>query len=110
MNQQQSNHFGNSSHNQQTSVTNIHHSTTSSSSKPNHTRYQQLLSIIDEMGKDIRTTYLSNKNSTERLKRGIASARILIKDCQLNAKEIQNNCFLRLFVTFDYLYTFFFFI
>lgn len=68
-------------------VTNIHHSTTSSSSKPNHTRYQQLLSIIDEMGKDIRTTYLSNKNSTERLKRGIASARILIKDCQLECER-----------------------
>ena len=35
------------------------------------------------MGKDLRTTYLGNKNSTERLKRGIASARILVKDCQM---------------------------
>ena len=39
--------------------------------------------IKDEMGKDLRTTYLGNKNSTERLKRGIASARILVKDCQM---------------------------
>lgn len=54
-----------------------------SSNKPNYTRYQQLLSVIDEMGKDLRTTYLGNKNSTERLKRGIASARILVKDCQM---------------------------
>ena len=38
---------------------------------------------LDEMGKDLRTTYLGNKNSTERLKRGIASARILVKDCQM---------------------------
>ena len=55
--------------------------------KSNHTRYQQLLSIIDEMGKDLRTTYLGNKNSTERLKRGIASARILVKDCQLECER-----------------------
>ena len=55
--------------------------------KPGHTRYQQLLSIIDEMGKDLRTTYLQNKNSTERLKRGIASARILVKDCQLECER-----------------------
>jgi hypothetical protein len=55
--------------------------------KPNQTRYQQLLSVIDEMGKDIRTTYMSNKNSTERLKRSIASARILVKDCLLECER-----------------------
>lgn len=54
-----------------------------SNNKPNYTRYQQLLSVIDEMGKDLRTTYLGNKNSAERLKRGIASARVLVKDCQM---------------------------
>ena len=59
----------------------------SSGNKVNHTRYQQLLSIVDEMGKDIRNTYLGNKNSTERLKRGIASARILVKDCQLECER-----------------------
>jgi len=59
----------------------------SSSIKANHTRYQQLLSIVDEMGKDIRNTYLGNKNSTERLKRSIASARILVKDCQLECER-----------------------
>ena len=55
--------------------------------KPNQTRYQQLLSVIEEMGKDIRTTYMSNKNSTERLKRSIASARILVKDCLLECER-----------------------
>ena len=51
--------------------------------KMNQTRYQQLLGIIDDMGKEIRTCYSGNKNSIERLKRNIASARILVKDCQI---------------------------
>ncbi len=55
--------------------------------KPNQTRYQQLMYVIDEMGKDIRTTYMGNKNSVERLKRGIASARILVKDCMLECER-----------------------
>ena len=61
--------------------------TSSSGIKGGHTRYQQLLGIVDEMGKDIRSTYLGNKNSTERLKRAIASARILVKDCQLECER-----------------------
>jgi hypothetical protein len=61
------------------------------SNKPNHSRYQQLLGIIDEMGKDIRNTYLGNKNSSERLKRAIASARILVKDCQLECERNTKN-------------------
>ena len=63
------------------------HQQSSSGNKVNHSRYQQLLSIVDEMSKDIRNTYLGNKNSTERLKRGIASARILVKDCQLECER-----------------------
>lgn len=63
----------------------------SSSNKQNHSRYQQLLTIIDEMGRDIRNTYLGNKNSSERLKRAIASARILVKDCQLECERNTKN-------------------
>ena len=63
----------------------------SNSNKLNPNRYQQLLGIIDEMGKDIRTTYSSNKNSIERLKRSIASARILVKDCQLECERNTKN-------------------
>lgn len=55
--------------------------------KMNQTRYQQLLGLIDEMGREIRSTYVGNKNSMERLKRGIASARILVKDCQLECER-----------------------
>jgi hypothetical protein len=47
------------------------------------TKYGQLLTVIEEMGKDIKPTYAGNKNSAERLRRAIASARILVRECQL---------------------------
>jgi hypothetical protein len=78
--------MGNSFASQSASMLPVQHMQ-SSGVKANHTRYQQLLSIVDEMGKDIRNTYLGNKNSTERLKRSIASARILVKDCQLECER-----------------------
>lgn len=85
---QQTNHHPSSSNSHYQGTSNNHQAYQSSVNvKPGHTRYQQLLSIIDEMGKDLRTTYLQNKNSTERLKRGIASARILVKDCQLECER-----------------------
>ncbi|CAB4057421.1 BICC1 [Lepeophtheirus salmonis] len=40
-------------------------------------KYHQLLSVIEEMSKDIRPTYAGSKSSAERLKRGIIFARIL---------------------------------
>jgi heme oxygenase len=46
-------------------------------------KYVQLLNVIEEMGKDIKPTYAGNKNSAERLRRAIASARILVRECQL---------------------------
>ena len=42
------------------------------------TKYQQLLSVIEEMSKDIRPCYAGSKSSAERLKRGIVYARILV--------------------------------
>ncbi|WKX98192.1 hypothetical protein Q1695_013681 [Nippostrongylus brasiliensis] len=41
------------------------------------TKYQQLLAVIEELGKDIRPTYTGNKICAERLKRSIAHSRIL---------------------------------
>ena len=46
-------------------------------------KYAQLLNVIEEMGKDIKPTYAGNRNSAERLRRAIASARILVRECQL---------------------------
>jgi hypothetical protein len=57
------------------------------SMKMNQTRYQQLMGIVDEMGREIHQSYLGNKNSMERLKRAIANARILVKDCQLECER-----------------------
>ncbi|CAF3013615.1 unnamed protein product [Rotaria socialis] len=47
------------------------------------TNYVQLLNVIEEMGKDTKPTYAGNTNSAERLRRAIASARVLVRECQL---------------------------
>ncbi|CAG0882399.1 unnamed protein product [Cyprideis torosa] len=44
-------------------------------------KYQQLLAVIEEMGKDIRPTYAGSKTAVERLKRSIVHARILVREC-----------------------------
>jgi hypothetical protein len=62
---------------------------------PNASKYNQLLALIEELGKllipvliksvdlgkDIRPTYTGNRNSSERLKRGIIHARVLVREC-----------------------------
>jgi len=50
-------------------------------------KYQHLLSVIEEMSKDIRPTYAGSKSSAERLKRGIVYARILVRECQVEAER-----------------------
>ncbi|XP_075231499.1 cyclin-dependent kinase 2-associated protein 2-like [Lycorma delicatula] len=54
---------------------------------PGQTKYAQLLSVIEEMGKDIRPTYAGSKSSTERLKRGIVHARILVRECLMETER-----------------------
>lgn len=44
-------------------------------------KYAQLLTIIEEIGKDIRPSYTGSKSSSERLKRGIMNARVLVREC-----------------------------
>lgn len=44
-------------------------------------KYGQLLAIIEEIGKDIRPSYTGSKSSSERLKRGIMNARVLVREC-----------------------------
>merc|ERR1712027_197191 len=50
-------------------------------------KYQHLLSVIEEMSKDIRPTYAGSKSSAERLKRGIVYARILVRECLVEAEK-----------------------
>lgn len=44
-------------------------------------KYAALLTVIDELGRDIRPTYAGNKLAAERLKRGIVHARVLAREC-----------------------------
>lgn len=50
------------------------------------TKYSQLLSVIEELGKDIRLTYAGSRSSVERLKMGISQARTLVRDCLLETE------------------------
>ena len=56
-------------------------------------KYTQLLSMIDELGKDIRPTYNANRNCSDRLKRSIQHARCLVRECmaelEKNARQQQ---------------------
>lgn len=54
-------------------------------------KYQQLLSVIEEMSKDIRPTYAGSKSSAERLKRGIVYARILVRECLIETERSARN-------------------
>lgn len=47
--------------------------------KPGTTKYEHLLSVLEELGKDIKPTYTGNKICSERLKRNIIQARIVIR-------------------------------
>uniref|UniRef100_A0A0R3S2N8 methylated diphthine methylhydrolase n=1 Tax=Elaeophora elaphi TaxID=1147741 RepID=A0A0R3S2N8_9BILA len=49
-------------------------------------KYIQLLSVIEELGKDIRPSYTNNKICSERLKRNIIRARILSHSLVLHEK------------------------
>lgn len=49
---------------------------------PKH-KYIQLLQVLDEMSKEVRPSYAGNKISSDRFKRGIAQARILLRECML---------------------------
>ena len=46
-------------------------------------KYNQLLALLEEMNKDVRPSYAGSKSSSERLKRGIAHARILVREALL---------------------------
>ncbi|XP_030041852.1 cyclin-dependent kinase 2-associated protein 2 [Microcaecilia unicolor] len=50
-------------------------------SQGSQSTYSDLLSVIEEMGKEIRPTYAGSKSAMERLKRGIIHARALVREC-----------------------------
>lgn len=55
------------------------------------TKYQQLLKVIDELGRDIRPAYAGSRGAPERLKKGIHSARQIVRDCLSETEKISRN-------------------
>lgn len=56
-------------------------------SKQNMPKYAQLLSVIEDMGKEVRSAYAGNKTSVERLKKGIVHAKYLVGECLMEAER-----------------------
>ena len=50
-------------------------------------KYSQLLLVLEELGKDVRPSYAGSKSSAERLKRGIAHARILVREALMEVER-----------------------
>lgn len=59
-------------------------------SKNHVSKYGQLLSVLEEMGKDIRPCYAGSKGSAERLKRGIVHARLLVREAIAEVEKSAN--------------------
>jgi len=54
-------------------------------------KYDDLVSVIEELGKDVRPTYAGSKSATERLKRGLQHARQLVRECQAEGEKVIRN-------------------
>ncbi|MBZ3874156.1 Cyclin-dependent kinase 2-associated protein 1 [Sciurus carolinensis] len=50
-------------------------------------KYAELLAIMEELGKEIRPTYVGSKRAMERLKRGIIHARGLVRECLAETEQ-----------------------
>uniref|UniRef100_A0A914HSD4 PDZ domain-containing protein n=1 Tax=Globodera rostochiensis TaxID=31243 RepID=A0A914HSD4_GLORO len=50
-------------------------------------KYQQLLMVVDELGRDIRPTYNASRNAQERLKRSIIQARVMVRECMAELEQ-----------------------
>ena len=54
-------------------------------------KYQHLLSVIEEMSQDIRPSYAGSKSSAARLTRAIVYARILVRECLVETERSARN-------------------
>lgn len=54
---------------------------------PGHSKYAQLLAVLEEMARDLRPSYAGSRSSAERLKRGIVHARVLVRECLLETER-----------------------
>merc|ERR1712242_181731 len=51
-------------------------------------KYEDLVNVIEELGKDVRPTYAGSKSTAERLKRGLQHARQLVRESQAEAEKL----------------------
>merc|ERR1739845_179628 len=54
-------------------------------------KYQQLMKVIDELGRDIRPAYAGSRGAPERLKKGIHSARQIVRECMSETDRISRS-------------------
>ena len=54
-------------------------------------KYAQLLTVIEDMSRDIRPTYSGSKSSADRLKRNIVHSRILVRECLMECERAAKN-------------------
>ncbi|PAA72928.1 hypothetical protein BOX15_Mlig016831g1 [Macrostomum lignano] len=50
-------------------------------------KYNQLLQVIEEMGRDVRPSYAGNKMAIERLKKNIHTCRMMVRECLLECEK-----------------------
>ena len=64
-----------------------------SSGMVNQTKYNHILSVLQDMEKDIRPSYAGSKSSIERLKRGIVQSRLMIRETlvEIERESARNN-------------------
>merc|ERR1712131_265892 len=51
-------------------------------------KYEDLVGVIEELGKDVRPTYAGSKSAAERLKRVLHHARQLVRESQAEAEKL----------------------
>lgn len=80
----------NNANNQSQAHANSNSSNSNNNSNNGMSKYAQLLSVIEEMGRDIRPTYANGRSSGERLKRSIVHAKVSV--WQMASKHISLHC------------------
>ena len=50
-------------------------------------RYEELLSLVGDMGREVKPAYTGNKNSAERLKKSILAARGIVKELMVETEK-----------------------
>jgi hypothetical protein len=70
-----------------------HTASDNSSGIANQSKYNHILSVLQDMEKDIRPSYAGSKSSIERLKRGIVQSRLMIREtlAEIERESAMNN-------------------